>query len=121
MRAAKAVDGTHNLEVIGSNPVPATNIKDPSLDERGGFFIGSFLIIFLHLSTENKSIFSHVMLTSRRIDISIVIPSAYYFQLIRQISGKIVANIFVKFKTPKGTVNRLLPPLAKMGAYQAKS
>ena len=27
MRAAKAVDGTHNLEVIGSNPVPATNKK----------------------------------------------------------------------------------------------
>ena len=24
-RAAKAVDGKHNLEVIGSNPVPATN------------------------------------------------------------------------------------------------
>jgi len=27
MRAAKAVDGKHNLEVIGSNPVPATNKK----------------------------------------------------------------------------------------------
>ena len=26
-RAAKAVDGTHNLEVIGSNPVPATSTK----------------------------------------------------------------------------------------------
>ena len=26
-RAAKAVDGTHNLEVIGSNPVPATCVK----------------------------------------------------------------------------------------------
>jgi len=26
-RAAKAVDGKHNLEVIGSNPVPATNKK----------------------------------------------------------------------------------------------
>jgi len=26
-RAAKAVDGKHNLEVIGSNPVPATNTK----------------------------------------------------------------------------------------------
>ena len=26
-RAAKAVDGTHNLEVIGSNPVPATKLK----------------------------------------------------------------------------------------------